>query len=260
IAASMSSTFVSSSFQVGAHALTGGVMSAAQGGNFWSGALAGGISSGISTGAGRLLKNAGKVWKAVGIVGSGSVSGGIGSVLGGGNFWDGVRQGAITTGLNHLAHGFQESWKTKMAIRLAKKYYKNLNKIIAYSIAAESLLEITDFGDFLSNIRNGFFETYSNQMDRNINEVYDNLINIARNVKSSMGAAGEISDIYIYKTAAAFALKATSLGIENSSYVPLIKQLDMNVHINYRINPMDPSIPTGGGFSGGGSGGSYYQH
>lgn len=95
-------------------------MSAAQGGNFWSGALAGGISSGISTGAGRLLKNAGKVWKAVGIVGSGSVSGGIGSVLGGGNFWDGVWQGAITSGLNHLAHELFQIDRNKLKEKILK--------------------------------------------------------------------------------------------------------------------------------------------
>ncbi len=66
--------------------------------------MAGGISSGIGSFTGNILKNAGKFWQGVGVVGSGSISGGIGSRLAGGKFWDGVRQGAITTGLNHFAH------------------------------------------------------------------------------------------------------------------------------------------------------------
>jgi hypothetical protein len=36
--------------------------------------------------------------------GAGAVSGGIGSKIAGGNFWDGFRQGAITAGLNHGVH------------------------------------------------------------------------------------------------------------------------------------------------------------
>jgi RHS repeat-associated protein len=96
-------------FQLGAHAILGGTLSVADGGNFGSGALAGGISSGIGSATGGLLGKAGKFWKAVGIVGSGSVSGGIGSRLGGGNFWDGFRQGAISSGLNHAAHSLLQN-------------------------------------------------------------------------------------------------------------------------------------------------------
>jgi len=37
-------------------------------------------------------------------IGSGSVSGGLGSMIAGGKFWDGFRQGVITAALNHFAH------------------------------------------------------------------------------------------------------------------------------------------------------------
>jgi hypothetical protein len=36
---------------------------------------------------------------------AGGLSGGIASSIAGGNFWDGVRQGLITSGLNHALHG-----------------------------------------------------------------------------------------------------------------------------------------------------------
>lgn len=137
VAANIASSFAAGAFQVGAHSIVGGTMSAFQGGNFWSGALAGGISSGISSFTRGLLRNVNKVWKAVGIVGSGSVSGGIGSVLGGGNFWNGFSQGAITSGLNHAAHIIQyvnpEKLKARilkdgrLTVREANKWYKHGN-------------------------------------------------------------------------------------------------------------------------------------
>jgi hypothetical protein len=42
-------------------------------------------------------------YKAV-MIASGGLSGGLSSSIAGGNFWDGVKQGLITSGLNHLAH------------------------------------------------------------------------------------------------------------------------------------------------------------
>lgn len=83
-----------------------------QGGNFWSGALAGAFAS-IST---DLLKNAydnagewsffrSDLAKSNGFaLLTGAVSGGVGSVLGGGNFWMGAGQGLIVTAFNFLAH------------------------------------------------------------------------------------------------------------------------------------------------------------
>lgn len=38
------------------------------------------------------------------MIGVGGLSGGIGSSIAGGSFWNGVGQGIITSGLNHAAH------------------------------------------------------------------------------------------------------------------------------------------------------------
>ena len=38
------------------------------------------------------------------MIASGGLGGGISSTIAGGNFWDGFRQGIITSGLNHVAH------------------------------------------------------------------------------------------------------------------------------------------------------------
>jgi len=85
-------------FQMGAHGLSGGMMSAAQGGSFGSGFLSGALSSGMSSGAHAL--GAGNA----AMIGFGGLSGGIGSSIAGGSFWKGVGQGLITSGLNHAAH------------------------------------------------------------------------------------------------------------------------------------------------------------
>lgn len=93
--------------RAGAHALTQGVLSYVQGGNFWSGALSGAFTSASNdllematskVGANSFLKSDGFALI------NGAVSGGVGSVLGGGNFWMGAGQGLIITAFNYLAH------------------------------------------------------------------------------------------------------------------------------------------------------------
>ena len=102
IAQSMAANGVSqlgvAGFQAGAHALSGGFLSAAQGGNFWHGAAAGGLSSGIGSGIGAL--GGGDLAQIAG----GTLAGGLGAKIAGGKFWHGAVQGAITSGLNHAAH------------------------------------------------------------------------------------------------------------------------------------------------------------
>ncbi len=93
--------------RAGAHAIAQGTLSYMQGGNFWSGALAGAFASVANDLLGDWLKNKpnnkflnGKGFALI----TGAVSGGVGSVLGGGNFWMGAGQGLIVTAFNFLAH------------------------------------------------------------------------------------------------------------------------------------------------------------
>jgi hypothetical protein len=90
--------------QAVAHATLGGIMSVANGGSFGPGFLSGLASSLTSSGVGALLKGASRGVVVAGMYGSGALSGGLGSASAGGSFWDGARNGAITAGLNHLAH------------------------------------------------------------------------------------------------------------------------------------------------------------
>ncbi|ATL75973.1 hypothetical protein IQ37_12640 [Chryseobacterium piperi] len=89
--------------KAGAHSFTQGVVSTVLGGNFWSGVLSAAFTSvsndllGLA-GEGSILASNGFA------LFSGAVTGGVGSVLGGGNFWMGAGQGLIVTAFNFLAH------------------------------------------------------------------------------------------------------------------------------------------------------------
>ena len=78
--------------------------SAANGGSFESGFLSGALSSAVSSVAGAALSPLSKPLRDVGMVAVGGLTGGLGSVIGGGGFWEGFRQGIITSGLNHVMH------------------------------------------------------------------------------------------------------------------------------------------------------------
>ncbi len=104
-------------FEAGAHALTSGAMSAIDGGKFETGALTGAISSliasgvqslginfGASTNTKTVYNTFGRDYMKASMLVMGGLSGGISSTIAGGNFWDGFKQGIITSGLNHLSH------------------------------------------------------------------------------------------------------------------------------------------------------------
>ncbi len=85
------------------HAATGGAMSAIDGESFITGFASGAFASMLSSGLGGISFKSADLRNAV-IIASGGLSGGVGSVIAGGNFWKGVRQGLITAGLNHMMH------------------------------------------------------------------------------------------------------------------------------------------------------------
>ncbi|MFL0121794.1 hypothetical protein V2611_08340 [Tenacibaculum maritimum] len=101
-------------------------MSLAMGGDYFSGFVAGAVGSAIGhyTKLGLEKAGANNFWKASGTITAGSLSGGVGSFVFGGKFWDGFRNGAISSSLNHVAHMIQESAKSKKIVKNAKKHDK----------------------------------------------------------------------------------------------------------------------------------------
>lgn len=92
------SQFGVAAFQAILHGWSGEALNLAQGGTFGSGFLSGSMSSGMSSAAKSLGMGT------VGMIGVGGLSGGVGSMIGGGDFWTGSTQGLITSALNHGLH------------------------------------------------------------------------------------------------------------------------------------------------------------
>ncbi|MDR0223663.1 MAG: hypothetical protein LBI32_01215 [Myroides odoratus] len=121
--ASLSSTLGNSAFlvQAGMHGVSSGLMSEIDGGTFISGFASGAIASLITYGIGQLgpqvdaetglikegvLKSSETTAL---MIAGGGLSGGISSTIAGGNFWKGMQQGLIVSGLNHTMHsGFDK--------------------------------------------------------------------------------------------------------------------------------------------------------
>lgn len=97
-------------FQAVAHGTFQGGMTAISGGKFWSGFAAGALSSIAASawsggGATSNYHGAGNFANSgVGMIAFGTVSGGVGAKLTGGNFWQGAATGLVVSGLNHFAH------------------------------------------------------------------------------------------------------------------------------------------------------------
>jgi hypothetical protein len=132
VAGMISNTYLSVAYQVGMRGLTGGMFSGAQGGSFGSGFLSGALSSGISS-AVSSVKIDSNFWSASVQVVSGGVAGGFGSQIAGGNFMDGLRQGLITSALNHAAHNLAQD---------LNRYFTSKEAAYDYAIEESILLDL----------------------------------------------------------------------------------------------------------------------
>lgn len=114
-------------FQTIAHGHMGGMMSGFNGGSYGSGFLSGAFGSLTATGTGTLFQYSSSAVQTIGIIGGGALAGGIGSEIAGGNFWDGFRNGAISSSLNHILH---DDPPQKKPISLSKEDEEFLTQMI----------------------------------------------------------------------------------------------------------------------------------
>lgn len=106
--------FVRAGVQAVAHGTFQGGMTAISGGKFWSGFAAGALSSIAASawsggGTGEWQGIGGKLADSgAGMIAFGTVAGGVGAQLTGGNFWQGAATGLVVSGLNHAMHQMDE--------------------------------------------------------------------------------------------------------------------------------------------------------
>ncbi|WP_298304229.1 RHS repeat-associated core domain-containing protein [Flavobacterium sp.] len=145
IASNINNFYARATFQALAHGATQGGMAALQGGKFWSGFAAGALSSIMSSawqgGKNIEMKNGFETtsyvkgiggtdaFSTVGTMFVGSISGGAGAALTGGNFWQGSTTGLIVSGLNHFLH--EGVWRRTLLERF--------NKIDPYAVPEQNI-------------------------------------------------------------------------------------------------------------------------
>jgi hypothetical protein len=187
-------------FQVLAHRTFQGTMTAISGAKFWSGFAAGAISSIASSvwsggnnsqwqGLGGKLAD-----KGAGMIAFGTVAGGAGAALIGGNFWQGAVTGLVVSGLNHAAHMIEEKATLDRAIRDGG-YGKVLDKDPYLNWSNEEITEFASkvFPDLYKSANNPSFEKHTmigdnpNIAGRAIKEV-----TLSTNGKYSVRSLGKI--------------------------------------------------------------------
>lgn len=211
--------------QAGMHAMAGGMLSVLENGNFNSGFLSGAISSIISSGVaalGRLggaLSNVGKytnfgsrnpdLLKAIMVV-SGGLGGGISSTIAGGGFWQGFRQGVITSGLNHMAHlavsGSQVADKATKADRQryqdTKETYEAFVKDGKYDDAISLVIKAFNLdegvkGHYSITVVNSIRENGNNEWMTTGGGAFENQeIEVNQPVFASWGFGGVVTGVY----------------------------------------------------------------
>ncbi|OOV20660.1 RHS repeat-associated core domain-containing protein [Flavobacterium sp. LM4] len=122
-ASTITNFYVRTAVSAVAHGTFQGGMTAISGGKFWSGFASGALSSIAASawsggGSNSNYHGAGNFASSgAGMIAFGTVSGGAGAALTGGNFWQGAVTGLVVSGLNHYMHKMQENSMLEKAIR-----------------------------------------------------------------------------------------------------------------------------------------------
>jgi RHS repeat-associated protein len=204
------------------HGAFQGTMSVAQGGKF----IHGFFSGALATAAGSASEGMNFTERVL----IGAVAGGLGESMSGGKFLNGAVTGAYVMMFNHLTHQVEGgSNKRDYATRLAKRYQNNEDKIIAGSLVAEALLEITEPGKILAKYRELFTETYGTEQSKESMKVYSQGVKIVRQLNKSFGNSGA-SNIILVKTSAAILSEVLYLQIENGFISNTVKLIDRSIY------------------------------
>lgn len=174
--AGINNLYVRATVQAIAHGTTQGTLTAIQGGKFWTGFATGSLSSVMSSlweGGYHYKDNGNYTMSKVringigganpGTVGTmffGTISGGAGAAISGGNFWQGAVTGMIVSGMNHVAHAMQQKGHLKEWLSKAGVNYKDVPKMTSAQVL-ELINRVPELGQFYSE--SGSFDIAVNE-------------------------------------------------------------------------------------------------
>lgn len=193
-------------FEAGMHAVSGGFFSEMNGGKFssgfYSGAVSSIVSSGIealgtnftaSTGAGHPVYNSfGSDYMQATMIVAGGLTGGISSSIAGGNFWEGMKQGLITAGLNHVAHLVSANIEERNMLKkriVEKKGQEYLNKPVTDDI-------LVDMSEIFSEEYAQSSKNYEIANEDNIKAFDGYTIKPSGRIKSEEGYVNGVTDVF----------------------------------------------------------------
>ncbi|UPT69792.1 MAG: RHS repeat-associated core domain-containing protein [Flavobacterium sp. JAD_PAG50586_2] len=181
-------------FQAGMHGMVGGTMSDIQGGSFASGLAAGAVSSLVSSGIESLGAGSTQIasnaeaasangyglahittfasrnpdlYKAI-MITAGGVSGGLSSAIAGGDFMDGMRQGLMTSGLNHLG----SEWQRVIAEKRFIREIKDACFSITYDRATRSVALLEYMAENIPTLKRAYLAAGKPLMQINYKDMY----------------------------------------------------------------------------------------
>jgi len=137
---------------------------------------------------------------------------------------------------NDLMHDLQKQ---------TKKYIDNEHKITAIEVTMEALLETTESGDLLTNVRKKLVNIYGTQNDKEVSDVYSKAVSIIKTIKNDSGG-GKMADLYTYVTVTGLAVESIKLQAVNSYVAYRIKSLDINTYYQL-VEPWKVHYGSGGG-------------
>ncbi|NMH89894.1 RHS repeat-associated core domain-containing protein [Flavivirga algicola] len=254
-------SIITTGFQITAHAILGGTMSAVQGGKFGAGALSGAFGSALGGATNKWLSKASNFLRAVGTTFSGAMSGGFGSVIAGGNFWQGFRNGAISAGLNHVAHTISHKIEIE---KIIKEYEANEKRMIDNTIKISALQNFTEMGQ-LRKLIEAYASTWADTAETSsVDTIWSEVeaAMLALGVGAS-AASGGYSDTIAGIVMTRYMAENFYLTAVNSSYKPLIVKYAPHYALNHSMMTYEQEqnyyreCNCGGGFGGGGAGGRW---
>jgi hypothetical protein len=166
-----------------------------------------------------------------------------------------MRQGLITSGLNHLAHevssgfGGEDEDSTARKIKEIKSKIEQNNKDIGvYSAVMDALTETTAPGKVLTKIRKKIVAMYGDNDTKLLSKQMD----LAKDVLSAYKNSAKISDASIYEVDIILGSKILSLYAQNHYYSSKIYYYQSTINISNYFTPKQV-----GGFIDGFGGGSF---
>jgi RHS repeat-associated protein len=222
-------------FQSLAHGTSQGFISGIQGGDFFVGFASGALSSVASSlwsgGAeGQWQGFGGKFADSnFGLLAFGTVAGGAGAALTGGNFWQGAATGLVVSGLNHLAHKMQEKQQQKKSFEDGLRNVLKSAKV-GEEISSDDLVSTYGIPKKAADLIESFTKTSENTIKVDWSDGFS--MTLAKNLSSAVFNDGTIRVDYLKN--GSMKLSGNAIGIKEAG----------KIHYNLILNGDFAKIPT----------------